>query len=159
LPPEIAGNVLYHIARLLRGSVYMAFRHASNFPGRRPDWLQRASDVRFRDQEKDNDDTTKLFFEAPRFGDVAEDLYQQGQLFEKPPDPKDTAFDMFGDVLKDIADKVRDSERFDSPLLQRFGKLERPVFNRGIEAITGTGCRPSDRRESTTNLQNSPFRC
>ena len=141
LPPAVVGAVLSHIARLVGGSACMAFHHASRFRGRPPEWLQRATDVRFLDQEKDADDTTRLLFEAPRFGDVAEELYKQGQLSEEPPDPKDTAFDMFGDVLKDIADKVRDSERFDSPLLQRFGKLERPVFSRGIESITVHGHR------------------
>jgi hypothetical protein len=119
----------------------MAFRHASRFRGRPPEWLQRATDVRFLEQDREDDETTKLIFEAPRFGDVAQEPYQQGQLFEQPPDQDDTAFDLFGDVLKDITNRASNSERFDSPLLEQLSKLDGRVFNRGIEAITVHGHR------------------
>lgn len=65
LPPAVVGSVLTQTPRLLGGSVRMAFHHANRFRGRQPDWLQRATDVRFIDQRKGDDETTKLVFEAP----------------------------------------------------------------------------------------------
>ncbi|MBI1825136.1 MAG: hypothetical protein HY287_14335 [Planctomycetes bacterium] len=119
----------------------MAFHHASRLRGRPPEWLQRATDIRFIEQNKADDETTKLFFEAPKFGDAAEEVYREGQLFGQQPDQGDTGFDLLGDMLHDIANRTRDSERFDPPLLGCFRKLEHPVFDRGIASITIQGHR------------------
>ena len=75
--------------------------------GRRPAWLDRAADVRFVDQQGNGE--TVLFFEAPRLGDAASEIYQQQELpgLSIRPSPDDTGFDLFGDVLTDTSGRQR----------------------------------------------------
>lgn len=144
LPTAVAGSVLARIEKLIAGSVRMGFRHSSQPPGRPPEWLRKACDVRFCGMDSEGEETTLLTFEAPRFGDVADEVYHQGQLFESPPSQDDTGFDLLGDMLDHVANRVVDSERFDSQLLERLRGFGRPM-KRGIESIAVRGHRLRDR--------------
>jgi len=133
LPPLHFGYLMVEIPQALRASISMAFRYRSTVRGPRPSWLKTASDIRFSDirfVDHQGDDGTTLFFEAPTLGEAAEELYQQKTLFpELQPDPRDTGFDLLGDVLKDVQAQNSDSEHFDPPLLNRITKFQR-VFKR-----------------------------
>ena len=60
----------------------------------RPDWLERASNVRLIDRQSNG--ATELFFEAPSLGESAPEVYSQRTLLpELRPDPEDTGFDLF----------------------------------------------------------------
>lgn len=113
LPLHHLGALLAELPLVIRAAVSMAFRNRSQVKGRRPAWLERASDVRFVDHDGNGD--SALYFEAPILGEAANDLYSQTCLFSEfddRPDPNDTAFDLFGDVLNDVQLRNVDSSHF-----------------------------------------------
>ena len=118
VPPRICGVFLSQLDVQIRHSISMAFRGASHARGRPPRWLQATSDIRFVQIE--GRDTTVLHFEAPTFGDAAPELYEQGELWPRRPDHRHTGFEVFADLLRDIAAQNRESDRFDPALLRGF---------------------------------------
>jgi hypothetical protein len=111
--------------------------------------MRRASDVRFVGVSAGTHAGTLLHFNAPRFGDVAEEVYQQGQLFGELPNQSDTAFDVMGDIVTDIATHRRDSDRFDIGVLQRVERFKEPVFHHGVDNISLLGGRLSSEHPPT----------
>lgn len=136
--PEAVGRVLRLIEPVVRESVSMGFRNTSRLPGRRPEWFNRASDIRFVGVSKGPQDATLLHFEAPRFGDAAEDLYRQGEFFRVRPHEEDTGFDLLGDVLTDIRNGAEDSLNFDARLLKHVGSFKKL---KGLESVVVSGHR------------------
>lgn len=132
--PDAVGNILRLIGPAVGSSVDVGFRRSSG-PGRRPDWLKATSDIRLRHTESLGADSMRFVFDAPRFGDVAAELYDQGQLFDEPPSRSDTAFDLFADVLSDVSAQLTDSERFDTGVLRRLERFRKPVFGAGVELV------------------------
>lgn len=131
LPPHHLGELFVELPLAIRATVSMAFRNRSNVKGRRPAWLDRASDVRFVDHQGNGESV--LFFEAPPLGEAAEDVYAQNSLFpelDERPAPEDTAFDVFGDVLADVRLRNADSGHYDPSLLNRITHFNR-VFKKG----------------------------
>lgn len=126
VPPRICGIFLEQLDRQVRNSISMAFRGASHARGRPPRWLERMSDIRFVDIE--GHDTTVLHFEAPTFGEAAPELYEQHELWPTRPGSGLTGFEVFADVVRDIAARNRESDRFDPALLQSFRRFGR-VFD------------------------------
>jgi len=141
--PTSIGNVLRQIGYAARESVRMGFRHSSRIPGRQPGWLSAAENVRFTGLSASATGETLLRFEAPRFGEVAEEPYREPNLFETPPAPSDSAFDILGDILNEIRIKATDSELYDIGLLKRFEKFNNTVFRYGVSSITIQGNRYS----------------
>ncbi len=138
--PDAIGNVLKWIEPLVRMTVSMAFRYTSQVRGRPPKWLASACTVRFADIS-DGNGRTCLHFEAPRLGEAAEDLYRQGQLFRTRPEANDTAFDLIGDVLRDVIGQRPDSNRFDTDLLKRFHRFRTAESKWGVESLVFRGDR------------------
>jgi hypothetical protein len=128
VPPQEFGEVLRSIPLAVRQSIRMAFEGRSRGHGKRPSWLASASDIRFLGH--DGGEQTTLYFEAPRLGDAASRLYDQGELWSTRPKPEDTGFDLLADVISDVAAKNPDSDRFDKPLL-----LSLTRFNKGIDGV------------------------
>jgi hypothetical protein len=139
--PGAVGRVLQLVEPVVRDSISMGFRNTSKVSGRRPDWLRRASDIRFVGLSAGPDGTTVLHFTAPRFGEAAEELYKQGQLFDVRPRESDTGFDLLGDVLGDIRSKAEDSLRFDARLLEDVGRFRSFPDKQGVESIAIAGDR------------------
>ena len=139
LPPKTLGYLLSEIPAVAQSSVSMALRNRSSGHGRRPEWLSRASDVRFVDLGDDGDNAI-LYFEAPQLGDAAEELYLQREFWPARPNELDTAFDLIGDVLADVAVQNRDSDHFDPPLLKRLGRFRR-VFEGPFRQVEFTSRR------------------
>ena len=140
--PEAAACVLRLVGIAIRDAASMGFRSSSRVRGRTPDWLCTAADARFVRVSGNGDDATKFHFEVPRFASAAPQIYQQQVLFAMRPPENDTAFDLWGDALVDIAKMDRGSDRFDSPFLRQ---LERFRFA-GIDSIELYGDRlPSER--------------
>jgi len=132
--PGAVGTVLRLIGPAVGSAVDVGFRQSSG-PGRRPAWLKATSEIRFVHSEAKGNDAMRFAFEAPRFGDVAAELYDQGQLFDEPPAKTDTAFDLFADVLDDVSTQRADSERFDTGVLRRLERFGKPVFGSGIDLV------------------------
>jgi len=139
--PEPVGAILRRMKSLAIDSVGMGFRGSSRGRGRRPQWMRRASDVRFVGISAGAENSTRLHFQAPRFGDVADEVYKQGQLFGALPSQDDTAFDAIGDMVTDVARNVRDSDRFDIGVLRRLEGFKEPVFHHGVDEISLLGGR------------------
>ncbi len=76
----------------------------------------------------DGNGTTNLRFQAPRLNSVASELYQQPSLFGGPPPGELTAFDLLAETVHDVERGDKDSEKFDTPLLQRLSRFSR-VFD------------------------------
>lgn len=139
--PDPLGSVLRRMKSLAVDSVGMGFRRSSRGRGARPMWMRLASDVRFVAIGAGPEDSTVLHFTAPRFGEVADEVYRQGQLFGTLPDQNDTAFDLMGDMLNDVAKQVRNSDRFDVGVLQHLERFKEPVFDHGIDDVSLLGGR------------------
>jgi hypothetical protein len=118
----------------------MSFRGSSRRRGRRPAWIRRAADVRFVDVSAGAEEDTILHFTAPPFGEVAEEVYRQGQLFDALPSQSDSAFDVMGDTIHDVATRRKNSDRFDVGVLQRIEGFSEPVFH-GVDEIACFGGR------------------
>jgi hypothetical protein len=117
LPSRTLGRALTAIPTVVRQSVSMAFRGHSGARGPRPRWLEAAADLRFIDHT--GDDESVLVFEAPTLGEAAPELYEQREPWPTRPDPGDTGLDLLGDVVRDVAARDEDSDRFDRRLLGR----------------------------------------
>jgi hypothetical protein len=151
--PEPVGALLRRVKNLAVDSVGMGFRGSSRIRGQRPAWMQRASDVRFVEISSGPNDSTLLHFTAPRFGEVAEEIYRQGQLFGTTPGQDDTAFDVMGDMLTDVARRLRDSDRFDIGVLQRLEGFKKPVFHHGVDDVSLLGGRLPGDHPPTIDIQ------
>lgn len=138
VPPKALGELLRVIPEAVRFSIRMAFESRSRAKGKRPGWLTAASDIRFL--EHSGEEKTILHFEAPRLGEAAQVLYQQGELWQTRPAPEDTGFDLLGDVIGDVAAANGDSERFDRPLLQELERFKRGL-NGSFQKMEFTGNR------------------
>lgn len=117
-PPAAVGEFLRLLPRTVQQAVRMGFAGRSTSRGRLPTWLAAVTDIRFVGYDERNGDTL-LYFEAPTFGESAEELYREPELWPTKPSPEDSGFDLLGDVLTDVAAEAEDSERFDQPLLKR----------------------------------------
>jgi len=122
-PAEPLGRVLQEIGPAVRCSISMAFGLRSHAGGRRPAWLTAASDVRLVDYQWRDD--TLLFFELPTLGEAAPQLYQQQEFWPSRPEPTDTGFDLWADVIAEVAAENADSTRFDRPLLKRLRRFRK----------------------------------
>jgi len=138
--PAAAGAVLKVMERSLHGAVEVAFRRSSG-AGRREKWLRQAGDAEFVHVEKAGPREMALFFEAPQFGDVAQEFYRQPTLFGGQPAQTDTAFDLLADAAGDVGAREADSERFDIGLLKRFEHYQTAVFDKGIDELVISGHR------------------
>lgn len=132
--PELIGPVLGRMHDTLLDVVRMGFLHSSHARGRIPLCLKQAADVRFIGHAAGRDDSTILRFEVPEFGSVAEELFEQGQLWNSGPKPEQTAFDLLAGSLHDVRQMTKNSERFDHALLLRFASYRR-LLRRGLTSI------------------------
>lgn len=157
LRPEATGRVLASLAPAVRASSEVMFRGLAGKRGRRPDWLNEANDFGLVEIDFLGDEEARLHITAPRYGDIEESPYNdpQAQLFgsaiDRLPSATDTAFDTFADVLTDIRNHREDSDRFDSTLLDRIGKLRR-AHKSGVSEMEIAGDRISDREGTITRL-------
>ena len=132
--PELIGPVLGRMHDTLLDAVRMGFLHSSHACGRIPLCLKQAADVRFIGHAAGRDDSTILRFEVPEFGSVAEELFEQGQLWDSGPKPEQTAFDLLAGSLHDVRQMKKNSGRFDHALLRRFANYRR-LLRRGLTSI------------------------
>ena len=152
LPPSTFGKALVEISIMVRSAISMAFRGRSSVRGKRPGWLATAADIRFVGHG--GTDESVLQFEIPRLGEAAVELYQQGGLWPTRPDPNDTAFDLWCDILADVDAKNEDSDRFDPLLLRRLSSFK-DVFDGPFQEMLITSHRYSSahpRRMNATTL-------
>lgn len=113
----------------------MGFLHSSRSRGRVPASLKASAEVRFVGMEGAGDTATLLHFQVPSFGSAARDLFQQKRLWDDGPRPEETAFELFGAALNDVAARRENSDRFDPGLLRRISHYGR-VLRRGVDRIT-----------------------
>ncbi len=148
MPPVPIGNLLTKLPALVRQAIRMRFEGRSTARGVRPAWLEQCSDVRvvrvFEEQH------AHISFDAPRFGDVAAELYDQTELWEMRPSPDDTGFDLLGDALTDLSAGNVDSQRYDNRMLRQFSGLGR-VINGSYQEVVITSQRYTRERPAVLN--------
>lgn len=135
--PSVAGLVLRQLDNSLHGAVDVAFRRSSG-AGRRQPWLRQAGQARLQHAEKVGADELAIYFQTPRFGDVATEYYAQPRLFDDGPNADQTAFDVLEDAIGDVMAGKTDSDRFDVGLLKRFHNYQSSVFARQIDELVIT---------------------
>lgn len=128
--PELIGPILTHLHGTLQDTVRMGFLHSSRARGRVPAALKSAADVRYVGHSADGDNATLLRFEVAPFGEVAAELFQQQDLWDDGPRPDQTAFELLGSALGDVAAHRVESSRFDPGLLRRIASY-RKMFGHG----------------------------
>lgn len=69
--------------------------------------MKEAADVRFIGHSADGDSGTLLRFEVPCFGNAAPELLRQQRLWDDGPEPEQTAFELLGAALVDLAARGR----------------------------------------------------
>ncbi len=143
--PELIGPVLSGLHDTLLDSVRMGFLHSSRTRGRVPQALQAAAEVRYLGLEGKGDEATILRFQVRRFGDVAEELFEQRQLWDDGPKPDETAFDLLTHAMLDVRHQLKDSTRFDHALLNRFASYRR-ALERGLDSIVVDGVDATETR-------------
>jgi hypothetical protein len=125
LPLDLCGDIMRTVKPLATHSVRMAVEGSSVARGTRPNWLDSASDIRFIDYSSEGEDTL-LHVEAPRLGEAAHEIYEQGELWDTKPAAEATAIDVFGQVISEVAAANPESVWFDRALLvqlKHLGKL------------------------------------
>jgi hypothetical protein len=140
-PPAPVSDFLRELPLAVRESMRMGLSGRSSSKGRQPNWLAASTDIRFVGYEGKED--TRPYFEAPSFGEAAEELYRQPELWPTKPLPEDTGFDLLGDVLSDLATEAEDSERFDQHLLKRLMRIWRGLES-GLDGAYLSGHRYTD---------------
>ena len=124
LPTQHLGFLLTDLPVAIRGAVSMALRNRSKTPGRQPDWLKRASDLRFTGHGGNG--VTHLQFELPSLEDAANNVYAQQELFDLGrPNGTLTGMDLLMQVVRDIEAAEPDSNAFDPQLLHQFSQFRR----------------------------------
>lgn len=116
----------------------MGFLNSSRAKGRISDALKSAAEVRFVGVDSDGAKATLLNFRVSRFGDVAPELFAQGRIWDDGPTADNTAFDLLGQALCDVAARKENSTHFDRPLLRRVSAYEM-LLNRGVSRISLPG--------------------
>ena len=89
--------------------------------------------------------STRFVFEAPPFGEAASELYRHRSLFDQLPDERDDVFGLLSDMLADVSNLVRDSEKFDVSVLERLEGFRWPIFANGVAEIRLAGGGQIDR--------------
>lgn len=144
LPPVPLGKVLAQTGEFVSLAVRMRLEGISRSRGRRPDWLNAASDIRFIGHSSNGNGATILAFDAPRIGEVVPDKLLQQDLFSNTPSAKDTPFDLIADAVSAVNAAKRDSNLFDNHLLKslsRMGTGLAPAFDSA--AIAGDRIPPN----------------
>lgn len=126
--------MLSNLRESLLDAVRMGFLHSSHAKGRVPNALRAAADARFVGHEGDGEGATVSHFAVPSFGSAAADLFRQPRLWDDGPQPEETAFELFGAALHDVATRRTDSDAFDRGLLRRIGSY-RWILQRGVDQI------------------------
>jgi len=122
----------------------MGFMHSSRARGRISKALSRVVDFRFVGHTAGPDGSTILTFQAPVFGEVAPELFEQKSFWPMGPEPTENAFDLLSASIRDVLDAVRDSDRFDTNLLRRYAGFK-SVLTHGLTAIAMPGRSAADR--------------
>jgi hypothetical protein len=133
--PELIGPVLAHLHDTLQDAVRMGFLHSSRARGRIPLGIKAAAEVRYLGHSLDTDDATLLRFEVLPFGEAAEELFAQTQLWDDGPRPEDTAFELFGAALDDVGMQRKESNRYDPNMLRRIAGYRRLFSKGGLRRI------------------------
>jgi hypothetical protein len=149
VPAELCGNVLRAVPSMASASIRMAMEGRSSARGRKPRWLERASDVRFVDLQG-NDDPV-LYFEAPTLGEAAEEVYRQEEIWPTRPEPNQTGFDLFAQVIQELTRQNTNSDRFDYSLLRQISRFGNTV-GKNLDELTISGEDLTD-IEATVNRQ------
>ncbi|MCF6228272.1 MAG: hypothetical protein L3J82_06355, partial [Planctomycetes bacterium] len=132
MPTVDFGKFLYRTGELITKAVQLRMEGTSSRSGRKSDWIDKASDVRYVGNDSNGNGSAILVFEAPMLGECAPDKYWQKNLFGNRPKREDTAFDLVADALRAINANDKDSIMFDDGVLvscQRIGNSFGKTFD------------------------------
>jgi len=132
----------------------MALRNRSKNSGNQPEWLKRASDLRFTGHVGNG--VTQLKFELPSLEDAASAVYDQQLLCDAGrPDGKLTGLDLLMKVVRDIDANQADSTAYDPQLLQQVTKFKRFFKASPFTGISIVGSVPGQFGEARVTLETT----
>jgi len=129
------GPLLTMLEPAVRDNLRLAFFSSSRIKGRPQAPLKKASEVRLTGLRDTGGGATELVVELPLLRDAAPAFYDQMEFWDDAPKPEETALDILGYTLADIAGGVSLSNRFDPPLLGRIHRLGK-ILGTGITQVT-----------------------
>lgn len=138
---DISESILDGSERSLR----LAIAGASARGGRRSPWLLKSLELTFTGI---SEGSTVLEIEAPRLGDTAPDLVQRQDFWYSLPNSDDTAVTLLAQSVKDATSESRESEHYDSGILDSLLSFEDIIDN----YITGIEIESEDRPEEKFSL-------
>jgi hypothetical protein len=133
--PDFIGPLLTRLPETIQDAVRMGFLNSSRAKGRISDALKSAAQVRFVGVDADGEQATLITFRLPRFGEAAPELFAQGKVWDDGPSADDTAFDLLGLAVRDVAIRKENSQHFDTQLLRRVSAYE-TLLNKGLTRIS-----------------------
>lgn len=133
--PATVGPLLSLLEPTLRDNLRLAFYSSSRVKGRPHKALEKAWAIRLADMRGGPEESTELVFELPLLGEAAPQLYAQMELWDDAPQPEETALDLLGYTLTDIAANKASSNRFDLPLLNRVHRFNR-IVKQGVTGVS-----------------------
>jgi hypothetical protein len=156
LPTHHLGFLLADLPVAVRCAVSMALRNRSKAPGKQPDWLKRASDLRFTGH--DGNGTAHLHFELPSLNEAVSELYQQPLLIDSDrPEGNLSGLDLLMAVLRDIDAGRVDSNAFDPQLLHQIARFKRFFRSSPFSGFRISGSEPEagEIRVTAATMKNS----
>lgn len=145
VPAYHVGLLMVDLPTVVRGAVSMALRNRSQVRGPQPQWLKRASDLRF--VEHSGNGATQLRFDLPTLESAAPEVFTQRRLLDMLPDGRQTGLDLVMHVVAEVVARNTDSEAFDAQLLQRLERLRRFFRGGGFTMFRIVGSQAAPRRE------------
>ena len=156
LPTHHLGFLLADLPVAIRCAVSMAIRNRSKTPGKQPEWLQRASDIRFIGH--DGNGLAHLRFELPSLNEAVSEVYQQPWLIDSDrPDGRLSGLDLLMAIIRDIDAGKADSNAFDPQLLHQIARFKRFFRSSPFTAFRIGGSEPAagETRVTSATTENS----
>lgn len=133
--PATVGPLLSLLEPTLRDNLRLAFYSSSRVKGRPHKALEKAWAIRLVGMRGGPEESTELIFEIPLLGEAAPQFYAQMELWDDAPKPEETALDILGYTLTDIAANKELSNRFDLPLLNRVHQFNK-IVKQGVSGLS-----------------------
>lgn len=134
--PEAVGVAIQRLPLAARAAANMAIEGRGQHVGRPTKWETDFAEIRFASAEPDRDDMV-LHFLAPQLGEVAGQLYEQRDFWERLPSQDSTAIDLLTKAVAAVSSNDGDSALFDDFVLKRILSL-RPAMA-GVDRISLCG--------------------
>lgn len=133
-------------------SLRLSIEGTSTVRGRRPQWLEDATEFIVTGLEKGS---TTLPMEAPRLGEVAGDVINQRDMWEDRPSPSETTLSLLARALQAVEQNDRESGRYDRGVLKAVSAFGSVIGNGETVCVVNRETGESTFEIRHTHVQNA----